>query len=91
METGLGSSRLLHAVVVPPNYKKQYLFEGFVKSVSSFNVEGAFDVLPMHENFVSMVRDKVVIVDDKDLRHEFVLGKGIIEATNNNVRVIMEF
>ena len=79
------------AFVYPPNYKSEFLFHGLVKSISSTNSEGAFDILPMHENFVTTLRDKVVIVDDKDKTHEFNVGRAVLEASENLVKVFVEF
>ena len=82
---------VFYAVFLTPNYKKELLFSGYVKSLSSFTNEGAFDVLPLHENFVTIVRDKVVVVDKVGNRLEFVLGRALLAVTDNVVKVFVEF
>lgn len=81
----------MQALIFPPNYKKQFKFKGKVKSISSFNSEGPFDVLPMHENFVTMINQKVVMVDEAGNKREFALEKALLEASNNIVKIFIEF
>lgn len=82
----------LNTIVYIPNYFDQTAaFRGKAKSVSGINAEGPFDILPEHENFVTTIKDKLTIIDTKDKKIEFPLGKGLIEATNNQVKVFIEF
>ena len=41
---------------------RETLFEGEASSVSSTNVDGAFDILPMHANFITFIQGKKIIV-----------------------------
>ena len=79
------------AVIFPPNYKKNYAFRGLIKSFSSQNSEGPFDILPEHENFVTLAHDKITIVDLEGKKLEFAIGKAVLEASNNTVKVFIEF
>lgn len=81
----------LLALIFPPNYKGEMAYKGHVKSISSINTEGAIDILPMHENFVTMVKDKITLVDEQGKTHEFSLEKAVLEASNNVVKVFIEF
>mgnify|MGYP001560007513 CR=1 FL=1 len=45
----------------------------------------------MHENFVTMVKDKITLVDEQGKTHEFSLEKAVLEASNNVVKVFIEF
>ena len=36
--------------------RKGRLFEGEVRAITSYNDAGAFDVLPLHENFISLIK-----------------------------------
>ncbi len=79
------------AVIFPPNYKRNYAFRGKVKSFSSQNSEGPFDILPEHENFVTMAHDKITMVDLEGKKIEIVIEKAVLEASNNLVKVFIEF
>ena len=77
--------------MIVPNYKEQMAYEGFVKSLTSSNSEGTFDILPMHENFVTVVEGKVVVVDEGGKTRDFEVGKAVIEASNNFIKVFVQF
>lgn len=79
------------ASVMPPSYKGHLAYQGFVKSLSSQNSEGNFDILPLHENFVSIVSGPVVIVDASGNRREIAVDKALVEASDNLVKVFVEF
>lgn len=64
-------------------------FLGKAKSVSSKNKLGPFDVLPMHENFISMLRDKVTVVDLAGKKTVVACNQGILEVADNKVRVFI--
>lgn len=82
----MDEKQLLNVIVLSTG--KTY-FSGRAKSVSSNNKIGPFDVLPMHENFISMLYDRVVIVDDKGQKTEVPCDHGILEVTENRVRVFL--
>lgn len=81
----------LYTVVFSPNYLAQVNFRGWAKSVSATSGEGPFDILPQHENLVTMVGETVTIFDIGGKRHDLKLGKALIEASNNLVKVFIEF
>lgn len=64
-------------------------FLGKAKSVSSKNKLGPFDVLPLHENFISMLRDKVTVVDLAGKKTVVSCDQGILEVADNRVRVFI--
>ena len=90
MDEVIGSNAL-YTVVFSPNWQVQSSFKGYARSISSANSEGPFDILPKHENFVTMIGQKVTIYDTSGRRHEITLEKGLIEASNNLVKVFIEF
>ena len=81
----------LYAMIFPPNNKENYAFRGYVKSISSTNSEGIFDILPEHENFVTLISEKITLVGVDGKKMEFELGKAVVEASNNLVKVFIEF
>lgn len=82
---------LLYAVVYVPNYYKKYQFSGYVRSISSVNSEGNFDILPLHMNFVSTIKNQINIVDEKDQTHQIPINQALVEASNNLVKIFVEF
>lgn len=65
-------------------------FKGFAKSVSSFDTQGPFDVLPNHENFVTKFSKSLEIVPLEGEKIKYRDQEGIIEVANNVVRIFTE-
>jgi F0F1-type ATP synthase epsilon subunit len=64
-------------------------YDGPAYAVSSINKIGPFDILPEHENFITLLKDKVVIhgLDGKDT--EIPCQNGLLEVSENRVRVFL--
>lgn len=65
------------------------LFEGSAIAVSSFNDDGPFDILPMHANFISIIKKKLVLFETKDKVKEFKVDNAILKASENFIRVFL--
>lgn len=78
---------LLLDVIVMSSTKTFFL--GKARSVSSRNKVGPFDVLPMHENFISMLYDKVTLVDSSGQKQVIPCDHGLLEVSENRVRVFL--
>jgi len=64
------------------------IWEGDVTSVSSENTNGKFDILAMHSNFITLVQDHPILVEQKDgAKIEYSFKESVILVTNNNVKI----
>ena len=75
----------LHVRIISP---QQLILEAEAESVSSKNLSGAFDILPSHANFITMVEKQPIIVrlhGQKDQRFDFPMA--IILTTDNKVDI----
>lgn len=61
-------------------------FDGEADAVSSTNEKGPFDILPMHENFISLIKDKIVIHLGGQ-KKELSVNTGVIRAKGNNIQI----
>lgn len=68
--------------------KEKVIFDGQVTAVSSFNDVGLFDILPLHENFISLVRDKI-IVHDNNGQKEFKINNGVLRVKEDKVDIYL--
>ena len=66
-------------------------FEGTVKALSSVNEKGNFDVLSQHENFISLVRDFLIIRQEGGEEREIKIEGGVLEVSRNRVQVFLGF
>lgn len=81
------------AAVFLPGYKTGQIesFRGYAKSLSGTNSEGVFDVLPEHENFVTLISGPFTIVDLDGKNHLIRVERAVLEASDNLVKIFVEF
>lgn len=65
------------------------LYSGPATAVSSKNSVGPLDILPQHENFISLLTDKIVIHQDKHQKQEIPNQSAIVKAKANRVSVFL--
>ena len=70
----------------------QLLWEGNAASVTSKNVDGPFDVLPMHANFVTLIRGEPITIkfpDGSAQTHYFKYA--VMYVQENSVKIYADF
>ena len=67
--------------------RQKTLYSGSAQNISSTNVKGDFSILPMHANFITLIKDYVVV--NKGLKDEqtFMLQKGLICVVGNKIEI----
>lgn len=65
------------------------IFNGELAAVSSYNLVGPFDVLPEHANFVSMIKDRLVLRRTDGRTEEINVDNGVIVVEKNEVKVFI--
>jgi F0F1-type ATP synthase epsilon subunit len=81
--------RILKVNVSSPD---KVFYDGEAEAVSVVNDKGPFDVLPYHENFISIVYDKVTV--HKKIggeKVEFPIESGVLKIEKNIVTVLTGF
>lgn len=71
---------------------EKLLYEGSAQALSSVNDKGKFDILPMHENFISLIKDKIIVhkvIGGEKL--EFPIEKGVMKVQKNKVFILTGF
>ena len=63
------------------------LFQGDVDAVTSVNKVGVFDVLPWHTNFVSEIKDTIIVHMPQGLDTDFPITRGVIKVEDNSVEI----
>lgn len=67
---------------------RETIYEGEAISVSSTNVDGDFDILPLHANFVTFIQDKKVIIrPPQGQPKEFNLEFAIVYNKDNKINI----
>lgn len=83
--TTIPLSNILLSVTVRD--REGILFQESVEAVSSFNEKGPFDVLPLHANFISLIRNSVMLKITGATSKEITLNSGVLKVKENKVEV----
>src|SRR2546421_507970 len=65
------------------------VFEGEVDRISSFNEIGAFDVYPMHANFISIIGNKVALYQKHEKIKELTFEKAVMKVKKDIVSIFL--
>lgn len=79
------SNPTLHIRIISP---QQLILDTQASSVSSKNLQGSFDILPQHANFITLIDNSPIVVrieHQKSLTYKFPLA--IIIAKSNQVDI----
>ena len=71
--------------------RDQILYEGSITSFSADNQKGKFDILSYHENFISIVREKISFVTTDGESKEMTVKSGILRVIENRIEVYLGF
>jgi F0F1-type ATP synthase epsilon subunit len=69
--------------------EKGKLFEGNIRSVSSMNTKGSFDILPDHSQFISLVQKELKITHPDNRVEQMVIGNGVLRVIHNTVAIYL--
>lgn len=65
------------------------IFDGEVRAISAINSRGMFDVLPIHSNFISVLRKKVILHKTDGSKLEIHLDSGVLRVLLGKVVVYL--
>ena len=68
---------------------QRLLYKGPAVAITSVNDQGEFDVLPQHSNFITLIKDRLVIHFDEKKSQSFVMDKGVVRCRENEVKVFL--
>ncbi|OGG19336.1 hypothetical protein A3D78_06215 [Candidatus Gottesmanbacteria bacterium RIFCSPHIGHO2_02_FULL_39_14] len=66
---------------------EKQIWKGEAKSVSSKNIAGPFDILPLHANFITIIENQPIKIATVDKIEEFKFTNAIIYASKNRVLI----
>jgi hypothetical protein len=71
------------------NAKKELVNEE-VKYVSSINERGKFDILPLHENFISLIQQYITIYKLNGEKQTMEIQNGVMHVNKNEVHCYID-
>ena len=69
--------------------KEGISFNDYVKAITSFNEKGIFDILPQHENFISVIKDKIIIHAKDGIDKEMKIDNGVLKVQENEAHIFL--
>lgn len=81
----------LYTVIYAPTYKRQLSYVGYVRSFSSVDERGPYDILPGHENFVTVAKGNATLLDETGKRLDLALGSAVVEVSENVLKVFVDY
>jgi len=79
------------SIYVEIKNKEGAIFEGEVKALTSINERGIFDILPLHENFISVIKDHLTIHKTNGEKQDIKITQGVVRVVENKVSVYVGF
>lgn len=67
--------------------KNKIMYEGNVSSLTSKNERGVFDILLLHTNFITLVREYIIIDKGLSTEKRFDFEKGVLYVVSNKVDI----
>lgn len=84
----MGDENVLHVRI---SKATKVVWEGDAVSISSRNTNGDFDILGMHSNFITLIRnDPIKIVDVDGKEKTYVFEQSVLSVNNNNVKIFSD-
>jgi F0F1-type ATP synthase epsilon subunit len=71
--------------------KDKIIYSGPVFALTSVNDKGPFDILAEHENFISLIKEKVIVRTSPKEKNEIQITNGILRVHGNKVFVYVNF
>ncbi len=65
------------------------VFEGEVYAVSSTNESGPFDILSAHTNFITLIRDYIVLTLPDKQKKELKIDVGVLKNLGNHIEIYL--
>ncbi len=79
------NTKAIHIIV---KNKNGIIMEEDVFAISSYNEVGIFDVLPLHTNFISLIRKKLTIHNGRENK-DIDIGVGLLRVIQNQVHIYL--
>ncbi len=64
-------------------------YRGVADAITSKNKVGEFDILPEHTNFITLIFNKLVIYTKEQKKIEYEFKRGVLEASDNLVKIFL--
>lgn len=82
----MNNNQEIHVIIKSP---ETIYFDGVVKAITSSNEKGIFDILPSHENFISIITTEIILHLKDNQEKKVKIEKGIIKTLDDKVQIFL--
>lgn len=65
------------------------IYEGEVERISSYNEVGPFDIYPMHANFISIIRQELILYDNHQVVKESQFEQAVMKVKQDSANIFL--
>lgn len=65
------------------------VLEEEVEAITSNNSKGTFDILPQHANFITTIKDFVILHKKQNEKQHIKVERGILKVRENKVQIYL--
>ena len=66
-------------------------YDGEASSITSYNDTGVFDILPQHANFITVIKEKIIVNKGLEGQVEVKVENGVLSVKEDRVDVYLGF
>lgn len=70
--------------------RDKIIFEDKAKAITSLNDRGVFDILPRHSNFISLIKQYVIVHKADGSKQEIPCQEGVLRVEQDLVKVYID-
>ncbi|CAN5202654.1 hypothetical protein BH09PAT2_BH09PAT2_02120 [soil metagenome] len=79
------NNKLLEISIISP---EEILFQGQASSLTCYNTEGEFDILPYHSNFISLIYKSITVKDIHGHGQKFEIGYALLKCLSDSITIL---
>lgn len=65
------------------------VFQGAVRAITSINLKGRFDILPEHANFISIIKDFIILHKPDGSQQEIKISRGVLKFEDGTAAIYL--
>lgn len=78
------------SITVKIRNRQRTVYQGEVKAVTSENEKGVFDVLPQHANFISIIKNNIILHHSKRKKQKIPIKLAILKVWENQISIYLD-
>ncbi len=85
----MAKDKTIPRLIVQIKSPDQVYFEGEVDALTSTNEKGTFDVLPLHANFISIIKHTIILYKGPSKIREMPIDSAVLKVVNNTITIFL--